>query len=344
MSGTIQRTGGSGGTQQISQTQDVQQTTGTDKSQGVSTTPSLVSQQQTSSIPQNDPPKISQQEMIERFDGIMKQLSTGKDLDVASIMRAIEELQFAIDSQQVETQKVGLKGVAKQIQDNVETQVKKLTEAKEKMEAEKTWNTVKEIFTWAAVVIGVVASVATGGALSICLAGLGAALTIAQKTGAMDKAFDALGIKDQGWRTAINIGLSLLLIAGNFANIAMIAKGTGDAVTGLLSKVIASLKDPETAKWIGACIKQIAALGDSGAKAGEGFAQIGGSVARKEGDDLNIQVKESQTQNLRLKQQQQDMIEMLKDLLKLLDDGVQGTLQVQQTQSQTTQKLIQRMS
>jgi len=79
-------------------------------------------------------------------------------------------------------------------------------------------------------------------------------------------------------------------------------------------------------------------------KVGEGVNQIGSSVAGFEKAEIDKQVKDMQTSNMKLKDQQQELIEQLKALLELLEDGVNMATQVLQSQSQTMQKMTQRLS
>jgi hypothetical protein len=337
-------------TQQTGQTQGVKQTTGTQQTDGLAGIGFEMKQDgQSQSIPQNDQPRVSKEQIEQSIKNINQLLSSGKDIDAGELTKQIEILMHSVDQQQLKTQQTGIKGTQDQIQRTVDEQVKKLGEAKEKMEAEKTWNTVKDIFTYAAMAVSVIAAVATGGILAVAVAGLGVALTIAQKTGALDKAFDALGITDPNWRTAITIGLSLALIAGSITNTTLIAKGVGEAATrALLPRAFEALgvigKGTEALKNVSTGIKIVGQVVGGTLKIGEGTNQIGSTVARNERDNLNIEVKELQTKNVALKKQQDDLMDQLREILKKLDEGVQTTTQTLQTQSQTTQRLIQQMS
>jgi|KBSSwiStaDraftv2_1062776.scaffolds.fasta_scaffold33295_4 hypothetical protein len=338
-------------TQQVGQTQDVQKTTGRKETQGISGvgTQELEVRPQ-SSAPQNDDPKVSQQTMEKSYDNIVQALSSSglKDVDISAMVLEIQGILDKLNREQMKTQQTNIKGTQDQVQKNVNDQIEKLGEAQKKMEDQKTWDTFKDIFTYAAMAVSVLAAVATGGALSILVAGLGVALTIAQKTGAMDKMFDAMGAS-QEVRTAITIGLSVALIAGSITNVAMIAKGVGQAwTTALLPKMMEMIgvlgKGAQAVGNVAGGVQMVAGVVTGVLKVGEGVNQIGSSVAGFEKAEIDKQVKDMQTSNMKLKDQQQELIEQLKALLELLEDGVNMATQVLQSQSQTMQKMTQRLS
>jgi hypothetical protein len=332
---------------QLGQTQGTQQTTGASRAQGTrgaGTEPGEVTQQQSQQhVPQLDKPRIGPLEMVERCESIMRQLGAGKVVDMSQIMVQIEELQLALEQDQQSAQRAGLDGAQKAIDANSKEQGKKLEEAQKKMEAEKTWNTFKDIFTYAGLAIGVAAAVATGGALAIGMAALGVVVTTMQQTGAMDKIFDAAGAS-QGVRLGVTIGLSVLMIAGSATNVAMMAKGVGTSViTPLLPKVLTALKlasaaDKLTAVSMG--IKVGTQVAGGVAKGIEAVGQAGSSVAGLERDLATKQAKDLEIGSVKLRQQMREMIEAIKESIDRGNEGVEVTAQVIQSNNATMSKII----
>jgi hypothetical protein len=320
---------------QVGQTEGVQQTTGTAQTQGTrgvgTEPPQAMSQQRPQSIPQNDPPRITPQQMMERFDSIIQQLGAGQDADLSQITKQIEELQYALDQAQLKTQTTALEGNKKAIDANTEAQLKKISEAKEKMEAQKTWDTFKNIFMWAAMAISVVAAVATGGALAIACAAIGAAMTIMQQSGLQDKMFDAMNLSQEA-RMGITIGISVLLLAGSIGNVAMLAKGVGTSLTtSLAPKLLEALKFANVAdalRGMASTVQVASTVAGGVLKINEGATQIGSSIAGFQKEEANKQVKDMSTMFARLKQQQAALIDQIKEILEQLDEGVQTTAQI----------------
>ena len=80
--------------------------------------------------------------------------------------------------------------------------------------------------------IGVVAAVATGGALAIVCASLGAAMTVLQQSGAQDKMYDAMGASAGIAQTAHQLIESSAWCCwpASITNAGMLAKGVGERV------------------------------------------------------------------------------------------------------------------
>jgi hypothetical protein len=296
------------------------------------------------SAPQLEKPRLTTEEAAKAYDNIMSQLMSGEDLDTGSIILQIQQLQSALDDKQLKVQSQAIEANKTAIQKNVNDQIAKMNEAFDKMQSQKTWDTVKTIFTYAAMAIGVVAAIATGGALAIGVAVLGAAIGIAQQTGAMDKLFDKMNLS-QEWRTGINIGLSVLLLAGSITNVALLAKGVGQTVTTALLPKVLSLIPKFTdgaAKLAQATttLQAIATIGGGAMKIGEGINQIGGAVVRHdiskiEGDRKLLEGKTKLTQ-----QSLEELIETLKEIMKKKDEGVRQAVKTVQGGSETRRQMI----
>jgi hypothetical protein len=296
------------------------------------------------SAPQLEKPRLTAEEATNAYNNIMSQLMSGEDLDTGSIILQIQQLQAALDDKQIKVQSKQIESTNKEIQKNVKDQITKLDEAFEKMQSQKTWDTVKTIFTYAAMAIGVVAAIATGGALAIGVAVLGAAIGIAQQTGAMDKMYDAMGAS-QGLRTAINIGLSVVLLAGSITNAGMLWKGVGEKVTtALLPKVLQAFE--LTAK-LGTALTgattaiQVATTIAGGVmKVGEGVNQIGGSVARFEHSEIEGGRKLLEGKNKVTQQSLEELVETLKGVMKKKEESTRLAVQTVQGGAQTKRQII----
>jgi hypothetical protein len=326
------------------QTQGAQQTGRTQGTKGVGTGPGEVTQQQRQlSIPQNDPPRITPQEMVERCDNIIRQLNSSKVGDMSQIMLQIEEMQHELEQGQQKAQTTGIEANQKVLDANAKEQTTKLAEAQEKMEAQKTWDTFKDVFTYAALAVGVVAAVATGGVLAIGIAALGAAVTVLQQTKGMDKIFDFFGAS-QGVRTGVTIGLSVLMIAASATNVALLAKGVGTSLTApLLPKVLDAIKLASAAGKVGAIAQGIkigSQVAGGSLKFAEAGMQVGSTVARLESDKATKEQKDMAITHAKLTQQLHDMIEEIKASMERDSNDVEVTANVIKGNAQTMTKIV----
>jgi hypothetical protein len=331
--------------QQIGQNEGPHKTQGPRQLQGltgIGSTPPLTSRPSGGpSIPQNDPPRLTSDQMVDRFDNILKQIGGGKDIDIGEITRQIEVLQYAIQKEQQKTQTTGIDGQQKAIDKNVNDTVKKLEEAQKKMEAEKTWKTFKDIFTYAAMAVSLAGAVATGGALAIAVAAAGAAMTTLQQTGAYDKMMEGASPE---LKLGISIGVTVLLLAGSITNAAMIAKGVGAKVTdALLPQVLAKLNFANAAQALSNTsdvVRVASTVSDGVLKVGDGATKIGGTVVHFEMDKANDEAKRLQILNAKQQQQMEALVDALKEILKKLDEGVQTAATTIKGNAMTTDRLI----
>jgi hypothetical protein len=312
---------------------------GKDKTQGpgVGTEPPPVSQGPggTSGAPSNPEPLVDPKTASERLKDLMVSFSSkGGDLD--ALMQRLEEAQHELGEQQVKTQTEEIKNNKLKIDANVKDMIAKIQDSVTKMEEQKTADTVKKVFSVVAAVIGLVAAVAgviaTGGvglaaALPIAVAAIGCIVTVLNVTGGMDAMFDAMHASPEV-RMGVQIGIAALLLLGGVGCIVQSALSAATQVVNVTAKLVS----------IGANIS----MGVT--KVGEGISQavqtqLTLEVAQTEDDKKKIEIS-----NTRIRQQQEELMKAIRDLMKQIEDGVVTTTQIMQSQSQSTQRQIRAMS
>ena len=351
---------------------NVQPTTGTNKpssTPGVDTSPPPVDQQGGGSqIPQNDPPRLDPKEMTDRFREISGILRDGHDVDISVLMDKLQELQSKLGDEQVRGQTNEVKANKKSIEANTDNQIQKLSDQVKKLEEQGTWDTVKKVFSVAAAVFGVLAAVGmaivTGGAalpaaIGIAAAVIGATVSILSTFNLTDKVFDFFGVtQDKQVRANILLGINIAVVVMSIGSVVGGAVSAArQAATQALPSVAIKLtwKTLETTtkgatmtvgtvKTVGEFLKIGGTIGLAATKVGEGINQIGSSVVQGEVDQLETDRKNLQLVARKTQQQQEELYEGIKKLMQELEDGVQITTQVVQSQSQTIDRMRQHMT
>jgi len=349
---------------------NVQPTTGTNKpssTPGVDTSPPPVDQQGgDSQIPRNDPPRLDPKEMTDRFREISGILRDGHDVDISVLMDKLQELQSKLGDEQVRGQTNEVKANKATIQANVDKQLEKLGEQMKKLEEQGTWDIVKKVFSVAAAVLGVVAAIGmaivSGGAalpaaIGIAAALIGATVSILSTFNLTDKVFDMLGVtKDSQVRSNILLGINIACIVLSITSaVGGAISAARQAATQALPSVAIKLtwKTLETTtkgatmtvgtvKTVGEFMKMGGQIGLVATKVGEGINQIGRTVVQGELDQIDTDRKNLQV--VARKMQQEELYDSIKKLMQELEDGVQITTQVVQSQSTTIDRMRQHMT
>jgi hypothetical protein len=219
---------------------------------------------------------------------------------------------------------------------NAEAQKKKIDETTEELKKQDTWDTVKKVFSMAAAVLGVIAaigaSIASGGVgVPLVVASIALVVTTCQTFGVTDKLFDLMGAS-QGVRTGVMLGITIALAAvGGFS--AFTGIGNTFAQGASLSNMI-----------IGKLVNVAGTVAQGVAKATEGVGQIGSSVIQGELNKVEDDRKALERSQLRMKQQQDELIEDLKKLMEAMEEGVKMVTQTVQSQHQSVQVSMRNMS
>lgn len=336
----LNRVGDTGYTQQVTQTGPIQPQSGTG-TPGVDNSPPppgpAPGTTGTTGAPPLDPPRIDQQTMLKSLEALGGKLDPKMITNIEEVMVKLQEIQESLGKQSMQTQTLGLQASSSQIRQNTQEQLKKIDEAFAKMEANKTWNTFMKVFGFIAVGLALIGAIATGGALAIAAAAIGAAVFVAQQTGLMDKMFDAMGAS-QEVRMGIMIGVSVaLMVMGG------VGAATSAGTSGALQALTAGTKIAQQVANIAPRVGQAAQFLAGMMKVGEGVTQIGSAVTGYEKEQIEADSKMLQAQNLRLKQTQDDIIDMIRQLVQHLDQTARGTTQVVKSQGEAAQGVIQRM-
>jgi hypothetical protein len=315
---------------------------GTPKPQtpSTSTTPGEVFTEQQDNRPQNDPPRGDPKTLQERYQAILDKLGGGTEgVDMSNLMQEVQKLQSELSKEQEKTQTGEIKNNQTRMEKNAEAQNKKIDQTTEELKKQDTWDTVKKVFSVAAAVLGVIAaigvSIASGGVgAPLIIAAIGAAVTLAQTFGLTDKLFDLMGAS-QGVRIGVMIGITAVLaIAGGITAFTSL----GSAVIGQAANVTA-----QVAK-MGTFLKIAGTIAQGVSKGMEGVGQIGSSVIQGEVNQIEDERKGLQRGQLRMKQQQDELVEDLKKLMEAMEEGVKMVTQTVQSQSQSVQQTIRQMS
>lgn len=376
MSGTIGPSGfvPIGNTQTLDEVDRTQGTGGPQKPQlTVGTEPPPVNQDPNSpGRPPLDPPKLDPKELPNLLTQLVGKLWTSEGGDVSSIMENLQKAQQELGELQEKGQTEEIKSNKSRIDQNTKDQIAKIKEAGEKLKADAGWETAKKVFAIAGAVLGVLAAigmaVASGGvgipgAIAIATACVGAVVTVLQVSGAQDAIFDALKL-DQSARMWVQIAIAGVLLAGAVAsivtsftsvataaaNVAQTAGKVGETVVRGGLTIVGFTQQTGTSLVassfrLGLMIASRITQGvTAGAKVAEGVGTGVQANLRYEVAQIGDQRKDLERANLRIKQQQQELVEALKDIMKLLEDGVKTTAQVVKGQSEVNTKMIRNMS
>jgi hypothetical protein len=298
-----------------------------------------------SGAPPLDPPRLRGDAMGERYQQILDKLSGG-EVDVSVLMQKIQELQSKIGDLQQKRQTSEISINKDSLLAKNQEALKKIDAEFEKMKADQTWDTCKKVFSVAAAIIGCVAAIglalATGGA-SLLVAGAivcavaGATVSVAQTTGLGEKFLtEVCKMKPddaQKLMTGLVIGFAVAGIL--FTGGASLMGAAGRAAPMIMTTM---------PKLIGNMLAKVAGGVALASGVGAGVSSIGKAVAGGELTDIRTDRKGLEADYKRLQQQQEDMVNELRELLKKLDDGVKITAQVVQSTHQSTQLQMRNMT
>lgn len=374
MSGTIGSTGfvNVGNTQTLDEINRPQGTGGPQKPLlGTEPPPVGENDPESGGRPRLDPPRTDPKDMPNLLTQLLKKLDTSEGGDISSIMENLQRAQQELGELQEKNQTEEIKGNKNRIDQNTKDQIAKIKEAAEKLKADQGWETAKKVFAVAGAILGVIAAigmaVASGGvglpgAIAITTACVGAIVTVLQVSGAQDAIFDALKL-DNNARMWVQIAIAGVLLVGAAAsiitsftsvanaaaNVAQTAGKVETVVRGGLNIVGYVAKEAPSMVVSGFKLGlMIAGRVSQGlmaaSKVGEGIGAGVQTGLRYEVAQIGDQRKELERANLRIKQQQQELIEAMKDLMKMLEDGVKTTAEVVKGQSEINTKMMHNMS
>jgi hypothetical protein len=323
--------------------------------------------------PRLDPPRTDPRDMPNLLTQLLKKLDTSEGGDISSIMENLQRAQQELGEMQEKTQTEEIKSNKNRIDQNTKDQIAKIKEAGEKLKADQGWDTAKKVFAVAGAILGVIAAigmaVASGGvglpgAIAITTACVGAIVTVLQVSGAQDAILNAiqppLSESAKMWvqiaiagvllvGAAASIITSFTSVANAAASVAQTAGKVESVVRGGLNIVGYVAKEAPSMVVsgfkLGLMIAGRVAQGLMAAsKVGEGIGAGVQTGLRYEVAVIGDQRKELERANLRIKQQQQELIEAMKDLMKMLEDGVKTTAEVVKGQSELNTKMMHTMS
>ncbi len=334
--------------------QQVDPTTGTGGPQGgpggprMSNAPAPVEQNMRLwAAPPCPPPELDLKTLNERYTNIRVSLETGEVQDMSTIMQQIEELQHALDQQQLSTQKTEIESGKSKIDSNLNEQLKKISEASEKMKAQQTWGIFTKIFTVAAAALALVGSIATAVAsggitlpavLAVGAASIGAIVAVLQTTGLDKTIFDALKVSDSA-RMWIMLGISAAIFVMNLPSIVQGVKTAVQLASGVVNSLSKGVQGALTTASTSQKLAMAASLGGGLSTMGQGTTKIGESVATFEGAGIEHDRKRLETRNMQLRQMMDDLMDDLKELMEKMEEGVRGTAEVVQQQASSMQYL-----
>jgi hypothetical protein len=302
---------------------------------GTDTSPGEVARQQQDSRPQNDPPRLDPN-TAGRYQAIIDKLSSGEDVDMSILMQRLEELQLELGKEQEKTQTDELKANQKNIETLAKAQHAKIDANAKELIAQGTWDTVKKIFSVAAAILGVVAaigaSIASGGVgAPLIIASIGALVTVAQTFGLTDKIFDAMGAS-QGVRTGVMLGITIALaVVGGVSAFT----GIGNAVTQGVSL---------TNQIMGRLVSVAGTVVQGGAKIGEGVGAIGTAVVQGDLNKIEDDRKALERSQLKMRQLQEELVDEIKKLMQLMEEGVQMTAKTVEDQHESVLHSMRQMT
>jgi hypothetical protein len=249
-------------------------------------------------------------------------LDSNQPVDFALLLVVFQQEQEKVDQAQQKSKIDELENNKTAIKNTVDRDLKKIDEAAKKLEASKKWGIFGKILRAFVVAFTAIAAVATGGALAIAVAVVGAAFTVLDETGAMKKMFDAMGLSadSQKW---IMVGISAVLLVAGLGAAGMAVKAAtsaASAAAGAGAAIIASV-----------VLRQIAAgaqIAGGVAKVGEGATQVGSAVNQYQIAEIESDRKTIEITNLQLKKQQDDLIQRLQELLQKMEESVQAVVQM----------------
>jgi len=304
--------------------------------------------------------KLVQQQQLNL---LINKLGAG-DGDVSIIMEKLQKVQKDVGDRQVDTQKTGIDIAKTKIDKNTSAQIQKIEEGFQKMLDEKAAETAKKVFMVVGAIFGLLGAIfgaiATGGvglpaAIAIGVAAVGVITTVLQVSGGMDAIFDAMNLSPEA-RLGIQIGIAALLLIGSVASIGTSIAGVGavaakvaqttSQVVKLGSQAVMTTQQAVGAMagtTFGLVAKGIGIAGQAGSglmKIGEGISAGVRTGAQYEVALIDDSRKSLERDNKRIKQQQEELMEAIRDLMKQLDEGVSITTQVIQGQHDLNSRLI----
>jgi hypothetical protein len=262
------------------------------------------------------------------LDGLQGKLDSNKPVDFAALMVMFEEEQQKVAKEQLKSKVAELENNKTAIKTSVNEDLKKIEEQTAKLQKQNKWGLFGKIFGGIAVALAVVAAVATGGALAIGVALVGALIFTMEQTGATQKMFDAMGLseKAQKW---IMIGVTVALTIASLGSAGMaVAAAKAGAATTAGSKLANLLPKVGSAAQVTGGISQV----------GVGTTQAGSAVNAYAIAELESDRKAIEAKNLQLKKQQDDMMQELQALLQKMEDDVQAVVQIVGAQHESIQQ------
>jgi hypothetical protein len=278
---------------------------------GVNNTPPQVTLQSamttTPQLSTPQPDATSPERLNSLIDTLIKQ-----GPDFSQIMVMVQQEQVKTDKEQLVTQQKMVDGKKNEIKANTESDIKKLNEQIKKIEDQQKASLFKRIFGWIAVAVSVIAAIATGGALAIGVALVGAAVFALQDTGVMNKLLKDL---PQWAQITIMVVITVALVAGGIA-------GASTSAGGLVARLADGAVN--IAKKAGMIAQAVGGV----AKLGEGGAGIASSVITKDVAEMEADRKDINAAAMRLKKEMDEMMEKLQQLVAKMEDSVRATTSI----------------
>lgn len=341
MSGTIGPSGSInlGNTQQLDEVgpKDIQGKGKPQDTPGVGLEPAPVSPDPggSSGVPTNPTPRLDPKTMAENIQDLLAKLKSGENTDIGGLMEQLERVQSELGQQQVKNQTDQIKTNKLKLDSNLQATLGKIQENVQKMEDQKTADTVRKVFAIAGAVLGFIAAiaavVATGGVaapaiVGLVVAGLSLTVTVLNESGLSDMFFDAVGASPEV-RLGVQLAVAGVLLIGCIVNIGMSIKMAADVVNMTAKAVSIGVNIAQGALKVGEGIDQAVKT------------QLTLEIAQNEDDKKKIEIS-----NTRIRQMQEDIMKAIRDLMKQLEDGVTTTTQIMSSQSQSTQRQMRSMS
>ncbi|ULJ74437.1 type III secretion system translocon subunit SctE [Rhizobium gallicum] len=220
-----------------------------------------------------------------------------------------------------------------------------IIDAAEKLRKAKKSSKAKKIFGWIAAALGVVAAVATGGALAIPAAAMALTAVTLTETGVIDKMTQSIAkrlMKNQGmaedqaswWATFLTVAI---VLACSLATL-----GAGAASGGWNAATSIATKGDKVATIVSGT-QRLATVGEVTASVAASAAAIASGVQQKQATDTQAETLDIRTFLARLAELQEDEIERIRELFLGIKTMTQRVVEVIEQQSRSESTIIRRM-
>jgi hypothetical protein len=264
-------------------------------------------------------------------------LESNQPIDVGLLAMMFQQEQEKADQAQQKSMVAELDSNKATIKKTVEEDLKKIDEAAKKLESLKGWGIFGKIIRAFVVAFAAIAAVATGGALAIVLAVVGAVVTVLEDTGAMKKMFDAMGVSAdaQQW---IMVGISALLLVAGLGVAGMALKAASSAASAAAGAGAATIANV-VMRQIGAG----AQIAGGVAQVGEGATQVGSAINQYQIAEIDSDRREVEITNRRLQKTQNDLFQRLRELMQKMEDSVRTVAEIVSRQADSAAQVEQNM-